>query len=200
MSTSYSVQFQNQTSEDWKVALWWASAWGPISSVVWKLATCPASTSFSFDWTTDYGVLLGTVEGSGDSESVKPGVIQAADLGSAWKVIDQGSIQKIEPNGSDVQPNTIQIYNASAESATAGLAIASEAANYYLDLLSRMTLSYSPEALTLMAGLFSDAKVGDVVTDPDVGPIEISFPGSDRQATVTATEGSSGITLSVSYS
>lgn len=201
MSATYSLEFLNQTSDQWKCALWWKfTSGGGGTSVIWMLENVPAQRSAEFEWRKDYGVLLGTVEGAGGSESVKPGPIQNAELGSAWQVIDQGNKQKIESAGSAQPETVIEIKNDSAESATPGLALGGRAATYYVGLLSHMTLSYSPGALSLFVGLYTDAKTGDEVREPSVGPVEVAFPPGEDKAVVTAVDDGSGIHLQVSTS
>lgn len=196
--TQYFVEFNNQTSKTWTMAVYQQlpDSVG-LDSVSWKQTTVPPSGRSSVAWEVTYDVCLGDYEQNGGIGIYTSNQILPTTLGTAWKV---GCQQLVPDPDTEVPANSIYISNDSNMLANPGIGMDGAAALYQRDVEggARAQFEVTP---VYYAGLFNRVILGEVIKlNVSVGPIHLTFPNGTNKATLTATTDNGVIKVDTEYS
>jgi hypothetical protein len=169
-----------------------------LDSVSWQQSTAPPGGFTGVQWNVSYNVALADYSQDGGKGVYTSSQILTANLGTAWNVIFDQSVQQLVPAG-NAQPGQIIINNQSNRIANPGIGMSGQGSVFKRGVQSGASAQFEVTP-TYFVGLFNDVERGEVISsNVIVGPLTITYPTGFTTAQLTATLDGHSIVLDLSY-
>lgn len=175
--TTYSIDFDNETSDTWTFCVYQTLPNSPgLDSVSWKQTTVPRQGVSGVQWDIQYLAAIANYKQIGGKGVYRASQQLETDLGAKWDCVFRDDVQQLEKAGTTTA-GQLEIANKSAKLANLAIGMDGDIALVKSDVYSGNSAQFTVKPKYFVA-LFSDLERGEIISGNQIhGPIEVVFDG-----------------------